>query len=168
MIKEYKITENEAREIRQRMKIVKKANIYKRMEAVALRGEGKSNTEVSEITKYHPKRVSQLVSLFVNGGLEKLASDGRKGGNHKNLSKEQEEEILDSFDENATAGKIITPAEIKMKYDVVLGRETKATFIYAVLKRHEWRMVMPRSQHPKKASDEEIESSKKLTLSIKD
>jgi transposase len=155
MIIEYKITEQEAQEIRQRMTKTKKANIYKRMEAVALRGEGKSNVEISKITKYHPKRVSQLVSLFVNEGLEKLASDGRKGGNHKNLSNEQEKDLLDSFEDEATAGKIITPAEIKKKYDTVLGRETKPTFIYAVLKRHGWRMVMPRSKHPNKASEEQ-------------
>ncbi|MDE7249890.1 MAG: winged helix-turn-helix domain-containing protein, partial [Lachnospiraceae bacterium] len=33
--------------------------------------------------------------------------------------------------------------------------------IYCVLKRHGWRKVMPRSRHPKKASEEVIETSKK-------
>ncbi len=33
-----------------------------------------------------------------------------------------------------------------------------------VLKRKGWRKVMPRSKHPKKASPEAIEASKKLKL----
>jgi hypothetical protein len=32
------------------------------------------------------------------------------------------------------------------------------------LKRQGWRSVMPRSRHPKKASEEAIEASKKITL----
>ncbi|MCI8758540.1 MAG: winged helix-turn-helix domain-containing protein [Oscillospiraceae bacterium] len=36
--------------------------------------------------------------------------------------------------------------------------------IYCVLHRHGWRKVMPRSKHPKKASEDEIAASKKLTL----
>ncbi len=49
------------------MKTVKNKNIYRRLEAVALRTEGKSNAEIAEITKnVHPKRVSQLVSQYCN------------------------------------------------------------------------------------------------------
>lgn len=96
-----------------------------------------------------------------------MATEGRKGGNHRNLLIEQEREILEGFKENAAAGQIITPAKIKAKYDEVLGRETKPTFIYAVLKRNGWRMVMPRSQHPKTASDGVIEASKKLMRNSK-
>lgn len=164
MKKAYELTESDAKELRQKMEEAKKKCVYKRMEAVALRSEGWSNKEVSKITKYHPKRVSQLVSLYMNKGIEALASDGRKGGNHRNMTSAQEAEILELFDKEAELGKVITPAEIKRKYDEVLGRETHPSFIYAVLSRNEWRMVMPRSQHPKKASEDEIESSKKLSL----
>ena len=44
-----------------------------------------------------------------------------------------------------------------------LNGETKSVgHIYAVLHRNGWRKTMPRSRHPKKASDEAIEASKKL------
>ncbi|MBR4040361.1 MAG: winged helix-turn-helix domain-containing protein [Clostridia bacterium] len=36
------------------------------------------------------------------------------------------------------------------------------TQIYYVLHRHGWRKIMPRSRHPKKASEEAIEASKNL------
>lgn len=164
MGKSYKLNEENAKEIREEMKKCKNKNAYRRMEAVALRCEGKSNAEVSEITQYHYKRVSQLVSYYCNYGLAKISEDGRKGGNHKNMSREKEQEILEIFTENATEGHIITPSEIKKKYDEKLGRETTPTFIYAVLNRNNWRQIMPRSKHPEKASDEAINASKKLTL----
>ncbi len=167
MPKTYKITQENTTEIRKAMSKEKRAGLYRRMEAVALRGEGKSNAEVAKLTKFHPKYVSQLVSLYCRKGIEALATEGRKGGNHRNLSIEQEREILKDFKESAASGHIITPAEIKAKYDETLGRETKPTFIYSVLKRNGWRMVMPRSRHPKKSSDEVIEASKKLTRNFK-
>jgi transposase len=161
--KSYTITRENAAEIRKAMQKEKNKNLYRRMEAVALRGEGKSNDEVAEITKYNTKYVSQLVSLYANQGLSALAEEGRKGGNHRNISTKQEQAFLDRFRQEAEKGHIITPAEIKAAYDDLVGKETKNTFIYAVLRRNKWRAVMPRSQHPQKASDEEIESSKKLT-----
>ena len=160
----YEIRNSESRKIRKRMKRHKKnVTIYNRLKAVALRGEGKTNKEIAAIVEMHEKHVSQLVSLFVKEGMKALATDGRKGGNHKNLSFEEESMILKEFEETAISGQIIVVTEIKNKYDKVLGRETKQSFIYSVLKRHGWRKVMPRSKHPKKASDEVIEASKKLT-----
>jgi len=134
------------------------------MEAVAMRGEGKTNEEIGSLTGFHPDRVSKLVSRFCNDGIDSLQADGRCGGNHRNLTAEQEKEILKEFEESASKGQIITPNEIKEKYDEVLGRETKLTFIYSVLARHGWRKLMPRSKHPNKASDEAVEASKKLTI----
>ena len=90
-----------------------------------------------------------------------LGEEGRKGGNHRNLSEWQEKELLEGFRQEAEKGRVITPREIKVAYDKLTGKETKDTFIYTVLRRNKWRVVMPRSKHPKKASDEEIESSKK-------
>ena len=163
----YRISRENVEEIRSRMKQCTDKTEYRRMEAVALRGEGKSNEEAGKITRYNPDWVSKLVSLYCNQGIEALAIDRRNGGNHRNLSYKQEQEILEGFHETATAGQIITPGEIKKRYDQVLGRETTPTFIYAVLKRHGWRMVMPRARHPKKADDEVIEASKKLTPAIR-
>jgi len=164
MPKTYIITEENTAEIRAKMANETNANLYRRMQAVALRGEGMSNAESGAIVKYHEKYVSQLVSLYVNKGLAALSEEGRKGGNHRNMSAEQENELLEGYRQEAEDGKIITPAEIKAEYDELIGRETSETFIYAVLKRNKWRMVMPRGKHPKKATEAEIDASKKLTM----
>ena len=87
------------------------------------------------------------------------------GGNHRNMSVEEEEAILQQFRERAEAGQMVIAQEIKQVFDEKLGRDTGRGYIYMLLARHGWRKVMPRSRHPKKADDETIEATKKLNPS---
>ncbi len=79
------------------------------------------------------------------------------------MSREQEKEILKIFRQKSEQGQIISVQEMKEKFDEYLGYETQGGYIYKVLKRNGWRKVMPRSKHPKKANEEEIASSKKIS-----
>ena len=158
----YRLGPEDAIKIREAMSTTKNKNTYRRLEAVALRAEGKSNNDIAEITKYHPKRVSQIVSLYCNNGLEAVADDGRKGGNHRNLSHAEEEAFLEGFRKDAESGCILTVADIKNAYDELTGKESATSTVYFMLERHGWRKLVPRSAHPKKASAEAIEASKKL------
>ncbi len=107
------------------------------------------------------RQVSRWKGIYINGGVEAL---NRKGGgrNRENMSVEEEEEIINQFNEEAEAGKMIEVSEIRKAYEEKLGRKTHPTYIYTILHRHGWRKVKPRSRHPKKADDEAIEASKKL------
>ena len=133
----------------------------KRLQAIILRYEGLTDVAIGAKLDYDRKRVSQLCAEFKALGLAEYARH-KYGGNNRNLSTEQEQALLEKFRKEAEAGHIITPAEIKAEYDKLAGKETKTPFIYTVLRRNNWRAVMPRSKHPNKANDEEIESSKKL------
>ena len=62
----------------------------------------------------------------------------------------------------AENGEIVEVKEIKAAYQAAVDHPISASQIYFVLKRHGWRKVMPRSKHPRKASEEEIAASKKL------
>ncbi len=53
---------------------------------------------------------------------------------------------------------------IKKAFDKKRGKDTGRGYVYMLLKRHKVRKVMPRTAHPKKATEEVIEASKKLTL----
>ena len=160
----YEITKRDVRKLREMMRCYKKnVTIYNRLKAVALRGSGYTNEQVAPMVDLHYKRVSQLVSLYANEGIKALATDGRKGGNHRNMTFEEEAEILKEFFDLAVLGQVVSVNDIRAKYEKKLGRETKPSFIYKVLERHKWRQVMPRVAHPKKASEAEIEASKKLT-----
>ena len=50
--------------------------------------------------------------------------------------------------------------EIEAAYEKQVGHRISNSQIYRVLYRHGWRKIMPRSRHPKKASEEVIETSK--------
>ena len=161
MPKTYIVTAEMAADIRQKMRATTCVVAYRRMEAVALRGEGKSNQEVADIKKYNKSYVSRLVSDFIKHGMDSFV-DKRSGGNNKNLTQSQEVNFLDSFKKDAEEGKIITIDEIARAYDKLTNKERKSnSTVYYLLEKHGWRTVMPRGQHPKKASEAEIEASKK-------
>ena len=102
-----------------------------------------------------------MVGEYFKNGLEEYTRK-KYGGNHRNMSVEEEKEILQQFRERAEAGQVIAAKEIKQAFDEKLGRDTGRGYIYMLLDRHKWRKVMPRSRHPKKADDEEITATKKL------
>ena len=51
--------------------------------------------------------------------------------------------------------------EIHLAFQEAVGHPVTLSAIYYLLKKHEWRKIMPRSRHPKKASPEAIEAYKK-------
>lgn len=161
----YKISKAEAEEIRATMKTVKNKHCCRRLEALALLGEGKTPEEVADIKGYHEKYVRTLRSEYCREGLKPFLEDGRKGGNNRVMSEEDAQKFLSAFEENAKTGQIITIEDVAKALDEITGKErASSSTAYYFLKRHGWRKVMPRAKHPQKASDEAIDASKKLTL----
>ena len=78
------------------------------------------------------------------------------------MSFEEEAAILAPFKERAEKGEMVEISEIAKAYQSAVSHPVSKGQIYCVLHRHGWRKVMPRSRHPKKASEEVIEASKKL------
>lgn len=161
-MKMHLITKEEYEEVKKVAKTNKNKRIDKRLQVIILRYEGLKDREIAEKLDYSRKRISQLCAEFKQVGLEVYAKS-KYVGNHKNLTYEEEKEILDTFEERANNGEIITAKEIKEAFDKKLGRVTDKSYIYRVFKRHNYRKVKPRPRHPKKASQEEVDSSKKLT-----
>jgi transposase len=79
------------------------------------------------------------------------------------MSVEEEARLLDRFEKKAEQGQMLDTRAIAEAYEKAVGHPISSSQIYRVLRRHGWRKVMPRSKHPKKASDEVIATSKKLT-----
>ena len=160
----YKINEKQIQEIKEARKTINDKKADKRLRAVQLRGEGLKDKEIAEILETTSDTVSYWVRLYVKEGLNGLLPK-KRGGNHRNMTFEEEEEFLSQFYEKAEAGEIVEVSEIKKAYAEKIGFETKShSHIYDILKRHGWRKIMPRSRHPKKASEEAIKASKKLKL----
>ncbi|MDR0946355.1 MAG: winged helix-turn-helix domain-containing protein [Ruminococcus sp.] len=124
--------------------------------------KGDKNGDIAKKLDVHPKVVSAWVSDFMKRGIEALTTI-KYGGNRRNMSYEEETEILKPFKELAEKGQIVEVSEIKAAYEKKVNHKIGNSQIYRVLARHKWRKIMPRSVHPKKASPEAIEASKKLT-----
>ena len=163
----YRYSEKDKEIIKAARKSNKNKRVDKRLNALELRISGKNAKEISEITGFHPAYISQLMAKYRDGGIEAIVGN-HYGGNRRNMSVEDEAKLLDPFREKASQGQLIEISEIKETYEKAVGHTIGGSQIYYVLRRHGWRKVMPRSKHPKKASDEAIEASKKLTLKSSD
>lgn len=164
MAKRYQISEEQVTELTTLRKSNKNKNVEKRIKVLLLHADGEKCEAIASKTGYAKSYISQLVSRYCNQGISAI-NGSKYGGNHRNLSFEQEAALLEPFRQSAQAGQIVEVSEIKCAYENAIGRslDNEHGLIYYVLHRHGWRKVMPRSKHPKKASEEAIEASKKLT-----
>ncbi len=161
-MKKYTFSDEEKQEIKKAREKNRDKNVEKRLEALALRAEGKRNKEISEKTGFHTQYVTVLVSRYKSNGLSSI-TENHYHGNRRNLSYEEEEALLEPFRQAAKAGKMVSVRDIEAAYREAVGHSIGTGQIYYVLHRHGWRKIMPRSRHPKKAGEEVIETSKKLT-----
>jgi len=161
-MKKHIITEQEYDDVKKLANENKLKRVDKRLQVIILRYEGKKDQEIGEKLGYNCKRVSQMCAEFKKLGASEYARH-KYGGNNQAISTEEENEILEGFKKEAEKGTVVTVQDIKAAFDKKRGKDTGRGYIYMLLARHKWRMVMPRGKHPKKASDEVIDASKKLT-----
>ena len=135
---------------------------YRRLLALHMRGLGKSRAQIKEVLGFSEQYVTTLVAKYKKFGMDAILIDKRTS-NCRRMSFEQESCFLEQFVDLAEAGQVITVEGILRKFEEEMDKESNTSTIYKLLKRHGWRKVKPRPRHPGKASDEEIESSKKLT-----
>ena len=83
-----------------------------RLHALQLRAEGKRSKEIAKVVGISAPYVSQLAAKYFAGGIEAIAGN-HYGGNRRNMSVEEEAQILQPFYERAQKGDIIEISEIK-------------------------------------------------------
>ena len=163
MASKYKFSEEQIKEIEQARKDNKDKRAEARLKALELRAKGASANEVADATGFHAVSVTRLVAKYRDHGIEAIAGN-HYGGNHRNMSVEEEAAILAPFKERAEKGELVEISEIAKAYQSAVNHPVSNAQIYRVLHRQGWRKVMPRSRHPQKVSEEEIVASKKLIL----
>lgn len=156
-----KYSEKEKKVIAKHYKKCKDRKEQKRLLCLKLRIlKGVASKEIAEIVGFSVSFIDQIISKYNNCGLGGIRSK-KQTGNRRNFSVEQEEELLAAFMKEAEAGKIVEVKEIIKAYEKLIGRPVANSVVYKMLKRHGWRKIMPRSQHPKKASIEKIDAYRK-------
>ncbi|MCL2500503.1 MAG: hypothetical protein FWE90_09220 [Defluviitaleaceae bacterium] len=166
MPKRKKISEEQIKEITEAWGKTKTKNTYRRLKALLLYAQGEKHKQIAIQTEFAPTYIGELVTRYLTKGLGAVA-DNNYHTKPRNLNFDEEKALLDKFRKQAEQGQIVETSAIIKAYEEAMGRPMGKSNgqIYTVLKRHGWRMVMPRSKHPNKASDEEITASKKLTQS---
>lgn len=159
-----KISEAEYERIKAASKANRNKRVAKRLEVLELRYARKSNAEIAEKTGFNKQYVTTLIQTYKRQGLEEYIRI-KQTSHRRNMSEEEEAKVLAQCEEEADAGKVLTAETVRKKLEEKLGRETSTNYVYRVMQRNGWRKVMPRSRHPKAASQEEQDSSKKLKLS---
>lgn len=122
--------------------------------------DGMENLSAGKIVGLHYTSVSRIVNRYRVQGIEAIVGVRHNHGN-RYMTREGEAEFLRKFSTLAEAGQIIEVTQIHRAYEEAVGHPVTRAAIYYLLKRHHWRKVMPRSKHPQKASDEEIDAYKK-------
>lgn len=162
-MKRKEITEKQLAEIKEARRKNQNKKAEKRLQVLEMQAVGKKQKEIQEATGFSRSYINAIVKKYQEKGLSAIV-ETRYPGNRRNLSYEEEEALLEPFKAEAEAGHIVEISRIKAAYVEKVGHSIGNGQIYYVLKRHGWRKVMPRSQHPQKASDEAIEASKKLRV----
>lgn len=156
-----KLTAEQMAEIKAAKAKNRDKQIGKRLTVLELVGEGMERAEIARITGFSVSYVPKLAAAYRKSGIGAII-DNHYHGNRRNLTIEEEADLLRPFRERAEAGQMVDVREIKAEYDKAVGHETGSSQIYFVLKRQNWRKIKPRSKHPKRADDATIEASKKL------
>ena len=134
MPKTYRFGEEQIRELECAKKKNKNKRVDKRLEALLLRAAGVKRSEVSEKTKFCEQYITDLTSDYQRNGISAIV-ESQYGGNHRNLSFEEEAELLAPFKEAAAHGQIVSISEILAAYEAKIGRSTQKDHgrIYRVL-----------------------------------
>ena len=158
----YVFTEEAIAEIQEARRKNRDKNVDRRLKALELKAAGLTGQEIAEMTDYNSGYISKLAAKYRKSGIEAITGN-HYGGNRRNMTYEEEAALLAQFINEADGGHITDVSAIKTAYDEKIGHTTGHGQIYYVLHRHGWSKKLPRSKHPKSATPEAIDASKKLT-----
>lgn len=116
----YQFTREQYKEIRAARKANRDKRIDKRLRVLELRCEASSLEDISSKTGYAISHISNLIRLYAEEGLEAITGN-HYHGNRRNMSIEEESELLDRFQRKAEQGQVVDIREIADAYEKAVG-----------------------------------------------
>lgn len=154
-------TDQQRQEIESAMKGTHAGHVYKRLLVLKLRAvDHYDNERAGKVAGLHATSVSRVVTRYQTEGIQAIVGKRHNHGN-RYMTLEEERNFLRGFIEAAQTGQVIETRQIHMAYEKAVGHPVTRAAIYYMLHKHGWRKIMPRSKHPKKASEDEIQAYKK-------
>ena len=99
--------------------------------------------------------VHNLVAAYNRHGPQALEAPGQGQRQRAYLSLEQERAIVERFVKRSAAGQVSTGIQIKPAFEKAVGHRVAKTAVYRILKRPQWRKVVPRPRHPQASAEEQ-------------
>jgi len=156
------LPEGTADRLKPLLKQAKTKSEFQRIQAVYLRAATSMTPEdIADALAWHPGTVRNIHSAFLRTGDDVFQISSRGGRHRENLSIEEEDILLSQFTADANDGGIIVVSRIKAAYEQKLGQSVPKSTVYRMLRRHDWRQIVPRRRHPK--SDPETQEAFKKT-----
>ncbi|MEE5228315.1 IS630 family transposase [Streptococcus pneumoniae] len=155
-----KSIKEEIQTIKTLLKDSRTAKYHKRLQIVLFRLMGKSYKEIIEFLDCNQTTIWQNVKKYEEFGLDSLLQETRGGRNHAYMTVEEEKAFLARHLKAAEAGEFVTIDALFQAYKKELGRSYTRDAFYQLLKRHGWRNITPRPEHPRKADAQTIVASK--------
>ncbi len=98
--------------------------------------------------------VHNLVAAYNRQGPQAVETPGPGQRQRAYLSVEQEQALVDKFLKKSALGQVSTGNQLKPALAKALGRRVHKATVYRMLKRQQWREVVPRPRHPQASTEE--------------
>ncbi len=148
-----KCNRDQVKRLRRALKREEGATVYRRIQMVLLREDGKTQPEIAELTGASLSTVNRAHMAYDSGGVNALRPKPTGGRRRENMTLAEEKAFLAKFAKTAGAGELLNISELKAAYEEQIGHPTGDSTIYDLLARHEWRKLMPRPFHPQRNID---------------
>ena len=134
---------------------------FQRFLCVWLRVEQNLSTkEIARIMGWNVNTIRVTQRDFITRGVKAFVEEKRGGRRRQLMTLEEEKHFLAAFKNLAENASMLVANEIKAALEKRLGHTVHKTTVYRMLRRHEWRKVVPRATHPKQ-NKEAVEAFKK-------
>ena len=97
MPKTYTYADAQREEVNAAFKREKNATLSRKLQVIDLRTRGYKNAEIAQITGYSKSRVSAIACIYAKQGIGYFQQENRKSGNRRNMSYEQESQLLAQY-----------------------------------------------------------------------
>ncbi len=112
------------------------------------RGLGFSVEKISQATQYSPDYVKSIWTLYFKGGIEALKIKPRGGRHRSLLPLDEEKELLMHFTHSGKSGTMLEIGPLHKGLCEKVGRKVGVVSAWRLAKRHGWRKIAPRPEHP--------------------
>lgn len=137
---------------------------YRRWQVIWLALQGTYQAEaIGKIVGIKTQSVYNLLCRYNRKGPDGLAAKPWGGCRRSFVPPAKEQELLQSLHEQASRGEITTASQIRRVVEGAVGHRVSRSAIYALLKRAEWRKIVPRPQHPNQDPQAQEDFKKKIS-----